>query len=86
MGEVAFVLGTHVRSLATHYDEGTEDETDATYSQRLTTKGVSTLSLSFHLVPTLDYGDAFTSRFWRHFRFLISVMLSLLDFGDTFAS
>jgi hypothetical protein len=84
---MAFVLGTHVRSLATHYDEGIEDETGATYSQRLATKGVSTLSLSFHLVPTLDdYGDAFTSRFRRRFRFLISVTLSVLDFGDTFAS
>ena len=51
---MVFVIGTHVRSLATHYDAGTEDENGATYSQRLAAKGFFTLSRSFHLVPTLD--------------------------------
>ena len=50
---MVFVIGTHVRSLATHYDEGTEDKNGATYSQRLTAKSVFTLSRAFHLVPPL---------------------------------
>jgi hypothetical protein len=50
---MVFVVGTHVRSLATHYDEVTEDNQGATYSQRLAAKGVCTLSRAFHLVPPL---------------------------------
>jgi hypothetical protein len=37
---MVYVLGTHVRSLATHYDEGTEDLNGFTYSQRLAAKGI----------------------------------------------
>ena len=50
---MVFVVGTHVRSLATHYDEGTADKYGVTYSQRLAAKGVCTLSRAFHLVPPL---------------------------------
>lgn len=31
---MSFVLGDHVRSLATHYDAGTEDDNGLTFSQR----------------------------------------------------
>ena len=51
---MVFVVGTQVQSLATHYDEGSEDDNGATYSQRLAAKGVCTLSRSFHLVSPLD--------------------------------
>jgi hypothetical protein len=50
---MVFVIETHVRSLATHYDEGSEDKNGATYSHRLAAKGVLTLSRVFHLVPPL---------------------------------
>ncbi len=55
---MVFVVGTLVRSLATHYDAGTEDIDGATYSQRLAAKGVSSLSHAFHLVgPLTPTGD-----------------------------
>ncbi len=37
---MAYALGTHVRSLATHYDDGTQDKNGFTYSQRLAAKGI----------------------------------------------
>jgi hypothetical protein len=144
-----------VRSLATHYDEGTEDLNGFTYSQRLAAKGIfrfvtpllgrrwcvmlqqsipcicqrktidrtvvsgemgrrnehvstkgifvssflfssllffaSLLFMCLHFLISatlspLDFGDAFASKFRRHFCLLISATLLPLDFSDAFAS
>ncbi len=40
------MIGDHVRSLATHYDEGTEDDNDLIFSQRQLAQGRFCLLLS----------------------------------------